>query len=233
MSNRPLAPARVEYDQHYVLRPVEPSDIPQIEKALDRSSKELRVFMAWSHHLQGRPQFLERVVTQWWNYYRGDEYEMGLFDKATGEFLVYTGFYPTVRINPNCFEIGYWTSTEHSGKGFATLATQIQIALIFEYFKGDRIEITSSLENKASQQVIKKCGFQLEGKLRNFYPQGTEEMFAQGYQRERSAELFAMIPEDLPLLPWYSTILEKLTIFPFLDPPIKLSEVPQVTKVQG
>jgi RimJ/RimL family protein N-acetyltransferase len=223
MSNRPLAPAKIEYNHHYVLRPVELADIPKIEEALSNSLNELRVYMAWAHYLQNRPQFIDRIVTQWWNYFRGDEYEMALFDKKSGEFLVYSGFYPTARINPNCFEIGFWTSSSHKGKGLATLTTQMQIALIFEYFKGDRVEITSNVENKASLAVIKKCGFHYEGELRNFYPQGSEEMFLHGYTKERRVSLYSLIPDDRPSLAWYAPLLEKLTLFPVLDQPISLA----------
>jgi RimJ/RimL family protein N-acetyltransferase len=221
MSNRPTAPAKIEYNQQFVLRPVEPADIPKIENALHDSLEDLRVYMSWAHHLQNRPQFIDRVVTQWWNYFRGDEYEMALFDKNSGEFLVYSGFYPTVRINPNSFEIGFWTSSKQKGKGFATLATQMQIILIFEYFKGDRIEITSNIKNQASLRVIEKCGFHYEGELRNFYPRGTVQMFEQGYTRERRVSLHSLIREDRPSLSWYPKIMEKLTLFPILDPPVR------------
>lgn len=221
-SSRPTAPEKIEYERTYVLRPVSPGDIPQIESALEASINELRVFMAWAHKPQGRTQFLDRVVTQWWNYFRGDEYEMALFDRKSGEFLVYTGFYPSPRINHNCYEIGFWTSSLHQGKGLATLATQMQIALIFEYFKGDRIEITSSIENQKSLAVIKKCGFVHEADMRNFYPLGTEEMFANGYTRERRAALFSLIPEDRPTLPWYDTIVDQITLYPVLEQPTPL-----------
>jgi RimJ/RimL family protein N-acetyltransferase len=224
MSDRPIPPAQVDYNQQYVLRPVEPRDVPQVEKALNNSLLDLRLFMHWAHASQNRSQFLERVQTQWNNYFTGAEYEMALFDKKGGEFLVYTGFYPTARLNPNCFEIGYWTSSEHQKKGFATLATQIQIALLFEYFKVDRIEVTSNLENKASNRVIKKCGFHYEGDLRNFYPMGNELMFAAGYTKERRAALFSLIPEDRSSLPWYRDIVQKLTLIPLLDSPFSLAD---------
>jgi len=224
MSQRPQAPACIEYDGKYLLRPVEPIDIPKIERALHDSLKELQVYMSWSHALQNRSQFLDRVVTQWWNYYRGDEFEMAMFDKSTGNFLVYTGFYPTARINPNCYEVGFWTSTVHRGKGFATLATQIQIALIFEHFKGDRVEITSNIENKASLRVIEKCGFKYEGELRNFYPRGTPVMFEHGYTRERRVYLFSLIPEDRLTLPWYSECLKKIIVFPVNEPSYPLKK---------
>ena len=220
---RILAPKKIEYAGQYVLRPVEPSDIPQIELARNASLADLQVYMDWAHIPFERSRFLDRILTQLSAYLKGDEYEMAFFDKKTGAFLVHTGFYPTVSMNPLCFEIGYWTSSEWAGKGFATLATQIQIALIFEYFKGDRIEITSNIENKASLHVIEKCGFHYEGELRHFFARGNEEMFSKGYTRERRAFIYSLIPEDITELAWYSDIVSQITLFPFLGDPIPLT----------
>jgi RimJ/RimL family protein N-acetyltransferase len=222
-SSRPVAPAKIVYQDLYELRPVSITDIPQIELALKNSLTELQVYMAWAHATKNQEQFFRRVITQWWNYFTGEEYEMALFDSKTGEFLAYTGFYPSIRINPRSFEIGYWTASAHRGKGYATLATKMQIALIFEHFKGDRIEITCNLENQASMRVIEKCGFQFEGHLRNFYPAGTEKMFGNGYTKERTVSLFSLIPEDRDSLAWYASFLQGLTLYPVLDTPVGLT----------
>jgi RimJ/RimL family protein N-acetyltransferase len=221
-SDRPLPPARIEYGDRFVLRPVEPSDIPRIEEAKVASLADLHPYMDWSHRISSPAYFLNRVLTQWGSYFRGEDYEMALFDKQTSNFLVYTGFYPSLRLNPYAFEIGYWSSSLHKGKGLATLATRMQIALIFEYFHGERIEVTCSPHNQASLRVIEKCGFSYEGTLRNFYPQGTESMYAAGYVRDRSVQLFALLPEDRPHLPWYQSLTLQITLYPLLDPPFPL-----------
>jgi ribosomal-protein-alanine N-acetyltransferase len=225
MATKIIPPARVEYDERLIIRPVEPKDIPIIEKARNETINDLHVFMDWSHQPLDRQSFLDRILIQWGNYFRGDEFEVAMFDKNSGAFLVYTGFYPSLRINPNAYEIGFWTSAAFRSKGYATLATQIQIVLIFEYFKGDRIEITASVKNQASLRVIQKCGFHYEGELRNFYPQGSDQMFAQGYIRERKAALFSLIPDDRVHLPWYEEIMSKMTLHPLLGPPELLSHL--------
>lgn len=220
---RPLPPARIEY-QSYVLRPVEPKDVPQIQEALGSTLPSLRRFMAWSHLLLTQQQFLERVIQQHANYFKGVDYELALLDKTSGEFLLYTGFYPSNRINPKAMEVGYWVSSKHQGKGLATLATQIQIALLFEYFKCDRVEITCSIENQASLRVIEKCGFHYEGELRNFYPKPTPEMVQNGFVEKREAKLFALIAEDRQDLPWYPNILVNSMLFPLLGTPLSLAQ---------
>jgi len=228
--SRPPPPEKIEFNENYVLRPVEPGDVPQIEEALQASLKDLQRFMSWSHYPLGKEKFLERVLEQHACYFKGSEYELALFDKKSKEFLVYTGFYPVNRINPLCLEIGFWTASRHAGKGYATLATQIEIAVLFEYFKSDRIEITCNIENHASCRVIEKCGFQFEGELRNFYPKGTPKMYADGYIQERRAALYAITPEDRTNLAWYQDIVKEVTLFPLLEPPptfepVRLNEI--------
>lgn len=222
--SRPFPPARIEYET-FELRPIEPFDVPQITEALTNSLSALRQYMAWSHYPLSQQQFLERVLQQRTNYFKGVDYELGMFDKTTGEFLLYTGFYPSNRINPKCMEIGYWASSKHKGKGLTTLAAKIQIVLLFEYFKCDRIEITCHVENGASLRVIEKCGFQHEGELRNFYPQPSLQMVKDGFVEKREAHLFALISEDRPKLAWYPQVCAEITVFPLLGEPIKLSQM--------
>ncbi len=217
--SRPLPPAKIEFEEGYVLRPVEPADVPQIQKALKSSLSELRPFMHWSHYNWDDEKFLERVLYQYANYYKGVDYELALFEKQSNTFLSYTGMFPVNRLNPHSYEIGFWTSSAHAGKGYATLATKIEIAVLFEYFKADRIEISCNIENIGSRKVIDKCGFQFEGEMRNYYPEGTQQMFSNGYRRERRVSLFSLTPEDKRHLHWYDEVAEKITLYPLLGLP--------------
>lgn len=215
----------MEYKDMYVLRPPRPEDFFKIEAAYNESLPELRKYMDWAHQPLSREKHIERIAEQYARYFLGIEYELALFDKKTDEFLFYSGCYPVNRINPMSMEIGFWTPTKHAGKGYASLSTKMLIALIFEYLKGDRIEITSNIENKASLRVIEKCGFVKEGTLRNFYPKGSIEMFKEGYTPERKVFMFSLIPEDRSMLPWYDDILSTCLVFPFLKEPTPLGSL--------
>lgn len=223
--SRPFPPAKIEFEKRYVLRPVEPADVPQIQRALQASLPELHPFMHWSHHRWDDEKFLERVLHQYANYYKGVDFELGFFERGGNTFLAYTGMFPVNRLNPHCYEIGFWTATAHSGKGYATLATKIEIVLLFEYFKADRIEISCNIENIGSRKVIDKCGFRFEGEIRNYYPRGTEQMFSNGYSRERRVSLFSLTPEDKKHLSWYDQIAEKTTLYPLLGLPQPLKVI--------
>lgn len=61
-------------------------------------------------------------------------------------------------------EIGYWLGEQHWGKGIITQAVPQMIDYGFKNMDIVRIFARIFGTNKASQKVIKKCGFKLEGK---------------------------------------------------------------------
>jgi RimJ/RimL family protein N-acetyltransferase len=123
-----------------------------------------------------------------------------------------TGYDRLHQFNPRATEIGYWTVAGHQGKGLATLVTQMLIITAFEALDSDRITITCNPTNSASQRVIEKCGFRYEGRLRNYYPEPTQEMLQNGYTTERSCFQYALIRKDRPTLLWYASLRDQLTI---------------------
>jgi len=62
----------------------------------------------------------------------------------------------------SCF-VGYKMDEEYNGKGLMTEALAHATQYMFEEMKLHRIEAHIMLENKASQRVIEKLGFQREG----------------------------------------------------------------------
>ena len=65
-----------------------------------------------------------------------------------------------------CIELGYFLSKDNTGKGFATEAARGVIRFAFEHLKVARIELHCAADNQASMKVAERCGFQLEGRLR-------------------------------------------------------------------
>jgi len=63
-------------------------------------------------------------------------------------------------------ELGYWVGEEYWGKGIITEAVNGIIKYGFSTLGLQRIFARCYEHNKASQHVLKKCGFQLEGILR-------------------------------------------------------------------
>lgn len=65
------------------------------------------------------------------------------------------------------FEIGYWARSCHAGKGYITEAVSAITAFAFDVLAARRVEIRMDDRNERSWRVAQRCGFDLEGILRN------------------------------------------------------------------
>lgn len=60
-------------------------------------------------------------------------------------------------------EIGYGISAEHQGRGYATEAVDAAVSWALSQSKVRRVEAETEPDNKASQRVLEKCGFNPTG----------------------------------------------------------------------
>jgi RimJ/RimL family protein N-acetyltransferase len=63
-------------------------------------------------------------------------------------------------------EIGYFLLPSERGKGYGTEAVQLMVDYLFLSKNIVRIEAGTNLGNKASQRVLEKAGFKIEGTIR-------------------------------------------------------------------
>ena len=87
-------------------------------------------------------------------------------DGSPGRLLGGTGLHRidwTVRR----FEIGYWIRPEAAGQGHVGEAVRLLTALAFDVLGARRVEIRCDPRNVKSRAVAERCGFELEGVLRN------------------------------------------------------------------
>lgn len=67
-------------------------------------------------------------------------------------------------------DLGYALGVNYWGKGIATTAVKIVLSQVFYDFPDlHRLQAFTAVENKASQRVLQKVGFQREGMLRGFF----------------------------------------------------------------
>lgn len=64
------------------------------------------------------------------------------------------------------FEIGYWVRPEAAGRGHVSEAVRLLAGLAFERLAARRVEIRCDARNVKSRAVAERCGFELEGILR-------------------------------------------------------------------
>jgi len=65
------------------------------------------------------------------------------------------------------FEIGFWIRARAQGQGYVSEAVQAMAALAFDQLAARRVEIRMDARNVRSRAVAERCGFELEGILRN------------------------------------------------------------------
>jgi RimJ/RimL family protein N-acetyltransferase len=139
-------------------------DAPALFATVEDNVDHLRRFMPW---IAERPPDAEaqlkrlRVFRSWFD--RDEQYFLGVFDAATGAVIGGTGLHKT--IGPNAFEIGYWLSRRHVGKGLATETVSALLRVAFEIHEVSRVEIRCAPTNAASARIPARLGFLHEATL--------------------------------------------------------------------
>jgi RimJ/RimL family protein N-acetyltransferase len=85
--------------------------------------------------------------------------------------------------------IGYWCAPEARGRGVTTRALRLVCRYGFDELRLGRLELITDPDNRASQRVAEKVGFQREGVLRSHlvHPDG----------RRRDSVMFSLLPGEL------------------------------------
>lgn len=109
-------------------------------------------------------------------------------DHASSRLVATVGFHTVSSFN-RAAEITYTVDPEFWGKGVATRACRSAVQWAFEHKQWVRVQATTLEEHKASQRVLLKCGFQLEGTVRNF-------RLVRGVPRDYL--LFSAVPANAP-----------------------------------
>lgn len=107
--------------------------------------------------------------------YRQQFQETGFWSKESGTLLIVTPedeilghieFFPTVSYLDE-LELSYHVyAGKHRGAGHTTEAVRLMAGYLFDTKRHNRIRLIIHPDNKASQRVAEKCGFQLEGAAR-------------------------------------------------------------------
>lgn len=85
--------------------------------------------------------------------------------------------------------IGYWCAAEARGRGLTTLALRRLCRYALDDLGLERLQLTTDVENLASQRVAEKGGFRREGVIRSHlrHPDG----------ERRDSALFSLLPGEL------------------------------------
>ena len=141
-------------------------DAQEIVDAVNESLNDLRPWMPWAKEpttLEFQQARLRRVMANWLT---REDLGLQLCLKGTNTMVGGSGLH---RMNWEAgnFEIGYWCRTKFVGQGYITEAVNGITDFAFKHLKANRVAIYCDANNMRSASVAKRCGFLLEGILRN------------------------------------------------------------------
>lgn len=161
-------PATIDTER-LVLRPPRAGDGALLHAAIAESLAELRRHLASLPWVAGE-QTIESAEA--WcrnseaNFLGRRDLPFLVLERATGQLVGAAGLHRTVWSTPKT-EIGYWGRTSRARNGFIGEAVTALARYAFDHLRAVRIEIVTDEENAPSRRLAERCGFVLEGVLRN------------------------------------------------------------------
>lgn len=148
-----------------VLRAARAGQGAAVNDAVVESHAELKEWMPWAQKVQSVEESevnCREAQSKWLSRQMLDF----CFVRRDDGRLVGKGGLHTIDWSVPKFEIGYWIRTSCARQGYATEAVGALTRLAAERLGAHRVEITCNAVNAASRRVAGKCGFVLEGVLR-------------------------------------------------------------------
>lgn len=142
----------------------------QLNRAVLDAQEHLKPWMPWAHEKPSveqseaiarrmQSQFLQRQHLAYYVHERAD-------DGSAGAMIGGAGLH-TLEWKVRRYEIGYWISPAHTGRGLVSEAVVALARMAFGALRARRLEIRTDSRNTPSRAVAERCGFSLEGLLRD------------------------------------------------------------------
>jgi RimJ/RimL family protein N-acetyltransferase len=166
---------RLESERLY-LRPYCVEDAPWYAEMSLRNREHLRRFEGGNAAMTiENAQDAERVLADFAaDWQAGRAFFLGAFLGSTDEFVaqIYVGV-PN-RDLPE-FEVGFFGDAEQEGQGYVSEAVRRALLFLFGELRARRVRLRCDETNERSARVAERCGFKLEGHLRenHLWPDGT------------------------------------------------------------
>ncbi|MBV2167640.1 MAG: GNAT family N-acetyltransferase [Bdellovibrio sp.] len=118
-------------------------------------------WVAWTKGIHDERDYIEMTHRQWADY---KMFDYGIFLNDGQVYVGNVGVH-TIAWDHNRCELGYWILGKYEGQGYISEAVKALEAVLFNlgFF---RIEIHCSGTNARSGGVAERCGYVLEGRLR-------------------------------------------------------------------
>lgn len=137
-------------------------DVDQIRDL--KNNEKAALLLAGIHHI-----YTSEDIVNWINFHNNNSEEVLLVveDKTAGKLIGHIGLYKIDRIAKKA-EYGILLADDDSrGKGYGTKATLLMVTYAFNTLGMHKVTAEVLSENAASVAMFKKCGFSIDGCLRD------------------------------------------------------------------
>jgi len=173
-----------------LLRSYQPDDGPELQRAVVSSYAHLRTFMPWARADTTAEQSQENARRFRAIWLLGEqEWVMGVW--RADKLVAGTGFHLRGRpLDAGVADIGMWVRADEAGRGLGTRVLQAMVDWGDAAWPFYRLTWSCDARNAASARVAEKCGFVLEGRLREDERDHLDPSF------RRDTLLFGLLPAD-------------------------------------
>jgi RimJ/RimL family protein N-acetyltransferase len=163
--SQPELPETLETER-LILRSPTSGEGQAANEAILESWDELHRWMPWAREPLSVAQCEERIRELQAKRLARTALPMSMWLRDGGVFLGSADLHHLDWSVPS-FEVGFWVRRTRQGRGYVTEAVRALTRYAFEVLGAERGEIRCSPRNSRSQGVAERCGFTLEGRLRN------------------------------------------------------------------
>ncbi len=173
--------------ERLLIRPPRAGDGVAVYEAVVETLDSLRRWMPWALPEPSIAYYEEFARRSAAKYIDRTDLPLLLWLKD-GETLVgASGMHPVDWLVPRV-EIGYWCRARYEGQGYISEAVRGISQFALGHLGARRLEIRCDALNERSASVARRCGFQFEGRLRNY------ELDSSGEPRDTL--VFSLVPSD-------------------------------------
>ena len=163
-AKRLFIPERIESERLVLIA----SDVTQAEATFEaayESRHELSPWMPWAYPeptWAATSAFHADVRAKW---FAREMLDFQIVEKSSGKLIGKCGFHSIDWSVPR-LEIGYWLRTSAAGNGYCAEAVKLLVTFGKDELNAVRLEIRSDPRNAKSRAVAERCGFTLDGILK-------------------------------------------------------------------
>ena len=155
------------FGRRVVCRMWRDDDAGPLFAAIDASRLHLRPWMDWVDRHQNVGDTQEYITRALIDFTRREQIPLGIFSRHDNRTVLGASGFHDIDWSVPALEIGYWAAVAAEGHGFISEAVELLTDFAFRNLGANRVAIHCDPHNERSRKVAERCGYQLEGRLRN------------------------------------------------------------------